>query len=58
VAFFLDGMTKAMHRLAERAHPAFPVTIYYAFKQSETRATKRVAPPALGGDFLRCSNPR
>jgi putative DNA methylase len=35
-AFFLDGMTKAMHRLAEQAHPAFPTTIYYAFKQSET----------------------
>ena len=35
--FFLDGMTKAMHNLAERAHPAFPVTIYYAFKQSETK---------------------
>jgi putative DNA methylase len=34
-AFFLDGMTQAMHRLAEQAHPAFPVTIYYAFKQSE-----------------------
>lgn len=34
--FFLDGMTDAMHRLAERAHPAFPVTIYYAFKQAET----------------------
>ena len=35
-AFFLDGMTKAMHRLADQAHPAFPVTIYYAFKQSES----------------------
>lgn len=35
-AFFLDGMTEAMHRLADQAHPAFPVTIYYAFKQSET----------------------
>ena len=34
--FFLDGMTEAMHRLAVQAHPAFPVTIYYAFKQSET----------------------
>ncbi len=34
--FFLDGMTKAMHRLAEQAHPAFPTTIYYAFKQSDT----------------------
>ena len=36
-AFFLDGMTHAMHNLAEQAHPAFPVTIYYAFKQAETK---------------------
>ncbi len=36
-AFFLDGMKRAMHNLAEKAHPAFPVTIYYAFKQSETK---------------------
>lgn len=35
-AFFLDGMTKAMHQVAEQAHPAFPTSIYYAFKQSET----------------------
>ncbi|MCQ1549844.1 MAG: hypothetical protein NOF05_13735, partial [Candidatus Accumulibacter phosphatis] len=35
-AFFLDGMTHAIHRLAEQAHPAFPVTIYYAFKQAES----------------------
>ncbi|NMM07406.1 DUF1156 domain-containing protein [Polaromonas sp.] len=35
--FFLDGMTQAMHNLAEQAHPAFPVTIYYAFKQSDTQ---------------------
>jgi putative DNA methylase len=34
--FFLNGMTKAMHRIAEQAHPAFPVNIYYAFKQSES----------------------
>ena len=37
-AFFMDGMTRAMHRLAEQTHPAFPVTIYYAFKQSETES--------------------
>ena len=36
-AFFLEGMTRAMHRLAEQAHPTFPVTIYYAFKQAEAR---------------------
>ncbi len=35
-AFFMEGMTRAMRRLAQQAHPAFPVTIYYAFKQSET----------------------
>jgi putative DNA methylase len=34
--FFLAGMTRAMHRLVERTHPAFPATIYYAFKQTET----------------------
>jgi putative DNA methylase len=37
-AFFLDGMTSAMQHLAEQAHPAFPVTIYYAFKQAETKS--------------------
>jgi putative DNA methylase len=34
--FFLDGMTQAMCRLSQQAHPAFPTTIYYAFKQSKT----------------------
>lgn len=42
-SFFLDGMTQAMHRLAEQAHPAFPVTIYYAFKQSETETVEGTA---------------
>ena len=42
-AFFLDGMTKAMHRLAEHAHPAFPVTIYYAFKQSESDTNEGIS---------------
>ncbi|NME52228.1 DUF1156 domain-containing protein [Desulfovibrio piger] len=36
-AFFLQGMSQAIRNLAEHAHPAFPVTIYYAFKQSETQ---------------------
>ncbi len=36
-AFFLNGMTEAMRRLAEQGHHSFPVTIYYAFKQSETK---------------------
>ncbi|MGE0386745.1 MAG: DUF1156 domain-containing protein [Gammaproteobacteria bacterium] len=36
--YFLDGMTQSMRRLVEQAHPAFPVTIYYAFKQSENKS--------------------
>lgn len=35
--FFMDGMTRAIHSMAEQAHPVFPVAIYYAFKQSETK---------------------
>ncbi len=35
--FFINGMTRAIHNMAERGHPAFPVSIYYAFKQSETK---------------------
>jgi len=41
--FFLDGMTKAMHRLADLSHPSFPVTIYYAFKQAESDDEKGTA---------------
>ena len=36
-AFFLEGMTRAMRRFSKQSHPRFPVTIYYAFKQSEAR---------------------
>ena len=36
-SFFLSGMTDAMRCLAEQAHSGIPVTIYYAFKQSETK---------------------
>jgi putative DNA methylase len=35
-AFFLEGMTSAIKRLVDQAHPESPVTIYYAFKQSDT----------------------
>lgn len=35
--FFMDGMTRAIHSMANQAHPIFPVAIYYAFKQSETK---------------------
>lgn len=42
-AFFLEGMTQAMHRLAAQSHSGFPVTIYYAFKQSETESVEGTA---------------
>jgi putative DNA methylase len=35
-AFFLEGMSRAMRHLSDKAHPHPPVTIYYAFKQSES----------------------
>ncbi len=41
-AFFLEGMTAAMRNLAFQSHPAFPVTIYYAFKQAERKDDKGV----------------
>jgi len=37
--FFMSGMKRAIGKLAQNAHPAFPVTIYYAFKQAETEKT-------------------
>ena len=42
-AFFLDGMTQAVRRLAEQAHSGFPVTIYYAFKQAERKGDTGIA---------------
>jgi putative DNA methylase len=42
-AFFLGGMTEAMKQLALQSHPAIPVTIYYAFKQAETKAESGTA---------------
>ena len=42
-SFFLEGMTRAMQRLAEQGHRAFPVTIYYAFKQSETEGAAGIS---------------
>ena len=41
--FFLDGMTRAVRHLAEQAHPQFPVTIYYAFKQSERKSAAGIS---------------
>ncbi|RKU13082.1 hypothetical protein C6503_16160 [Candidatus Poribacteria bacterium] len=32
---FLTGLGKAFHLMCQHAHPDYPVTVYYAFKQSE-----------------------
>ena len=36
-SFFLDGLTEALRNVTHQTHPSFPVTIYYAFKQSESK---------------------
>ena len=41
-AFFLRGMTHALRQLSKQAHFALPVTIYYAFKQSEAKGDSGV----------------
>ena len=33
---FLKGLGKAFHLMRSRTHPNYPITVYYAFKQSET----------------------
>ena len=41
--FFLNGMTMTLQHLAVQTHPAFPVTIYYAFKQSEKKGDSGIS---------------
>ena len=42
-SFFLNGMSRAIARLADQAHPGVPVTVFYAFKQSEHKRDTGVA---------------
>lgn len=37
-AFFEDGFREVFHRARDHALPDFPITVYYAFKQSESSA--------------------
>jgi putative DNA methylase len=41
--FFLGGMTRAVRQLTDQGHPVLPVTIYYAFKQSEHEGEEGIA---------------
>jgi putative DNA methylase len=33
---FLQGMEQAMRQIADQAHPDYPITVYYAFKQARS----------------------
>jgi adenine-specific DNA methylase len=52
-AFFLEGMTKAVQRIAQQAHPAFPVSIYYAFKEGESNDEDNWPAPQSGFTIAR-----
>ena len=41
-AFFLSGMSQVAQDLAKRAHPASPVSVYYGYKQEETKDDNNV----------------
>lgn len=47
--FFLRGMTSAMSGVAERAVDFTPITVYYAFKQTETDKENKAASRASTG---------
>jgi putative DNA methylase len=36
--FFMEGMTVALGKIEKAAHSQYPITIFYAYKQSETEA--------------------
>ncbi len=38
--FFLEGMSTCLRRIAVDAHPMFPISVYYARKQSEQRGAR------------------
>jgi putative DNA methylase len=37
--FFEEGLSKTFKRMREMAHDGYPLTVYYAFKQTETEET-------------------
>ncbi|MGI8746658.1 MAG: DUF1156 domain-containing protein [Bryobacteraceae bacterium] len=45
--FFQDGFAKAFARMRQAQHPDYPLTIFYAFKQSESDRNKEDDTPSL-----------
>ncbi len=41
--FFLNGMMNAMENISTKSHPNFPISIYYAFKQTENEDEQGLA---------------
>ncbi|MFM6139045.1 MAG: DUF1156 domain-containing protein, partial [Sphaerospermopsis kisseleviana] len=39
--FFETGLGEAFQKMRETAHPDYPITVYYAFKQSESEADQK-----------------
>lgn len=39
--FFETGLGEAFQRMRETAHPDYPITVYYAFKQSESETDEK-----------------
>jgi putative DNA methylase len=40
--FFLRGMSQAIQRISTQSHPGYPISIYYAFKQSEKKGDEGI----------------
>lgn len=38
--FFEEGLGQAFRRMREKANPDYPITVYYAFKQTESEASE------------------
>lgn len=49
--FFKDGIKEAVENMRVHAHPAFPVVIYYAFKQAESNGWETFLEAIINAGF-------
>ena len=49
--FFKEGISEAVKNMRAHAHPAFPVVIYYAFKQSESNGWETFLEAVINAGF-------
>jgi putative DNA methylase len=47
--FFETGLTRVFARIALHQHPDYPLTVYYAFKQAETKESDKAGLPISTG---------